>query len=292
MEFLKRLCFVMLILFTACERALEMDLPYEGDKLVINGILSPQRVVSVAISRTDPPTGKSHYGDRHVREAKVVLFEDDEMLEELTYDSAGVYASPTGFMPEAGRAYRIEAAFAGMPEAVSENVRIPDASVVDSIVFSPSVPNTMNEGDPAVGFTFWVSQITSVYLNIEVKLIYQGEAHYAEYWLTSGLHDLSPECAFYNGSTSLNAGCFEGNTGIEFTVENMIFTPDTIVNVDTFQVNYRAITEDYYQYLRTSVQVEGFELVFLEPEVLRSNIAGGYGILAGANENIRLFSKE
>jgi Domain of unknown function (DUF4249) len=96
------------ILFLACrEKEIEYELPFEGEKLVVIGVLNPDESFNVKVSHTWTPTGivpKNTF----VNDATVIVLENGKLREQLMLDKEGKYVSSKGLKPLLGQKYSVE----------------------------------------------------------------------------------------------------------------------------------------------------------------------------------------
>src|SRR5690606_31620872 len=83
------------VLLPGCSKDLDYELPYVGEKLVINGTLSPDSVVSLRVSKTMPVSGDFRSNLR-LADAQVAFFEEGVFLENLLHTTDGTYRSSSG----------------------------------------------------------------------------------------------------------------------------------------------------------------------------------------------------
>ncbi len=130
------LCFFMLL--SACTRDLDYSPPYEGDKLVVNGFISPTEGVSVKITHTINPVGTYYYRDSViVKDAHVILYVEDEKLAELKYSGKGFYSLPNRSNIELyeNRKYKMVVSSPSYGQAETDEIRIPQKPVYDNFMF-------------------------------------------------------------------------------------------------------------------------------------------------------------
>jgi hypothetical protein len=66
---MKIICLLLLVIFfNNCRKVeLSVDLPYQGDRLVVYSLIAPTEIITVKVTKTYPPTGKITYIDGHCR---------------------------------------------------------------------------------------------------------------------------------------------------------------------------------------------------------------------------------
>ena len=133
--------FLIPLLNSACESVLFIELE-ESDKLIVlNGAISSDSLISVQVSRT------RHILDNApvvpLENAKVSLYQNGTLLQELAYTENGCFVSPD-FIPSIGYDYTIEVENAGY-ESVTASTGIP--AVVPILLFD-TISINRDDGDP------------------------------------------------------------------------------------------------------------------------------------------------
>jgi hypothetical protein len=302
LSFLPLIAFVAAILLGGCQKELGYDLPYAGDRLVIYGFLSPDRVVGVNIGKSYPPTGDYLFEDG-IANATVALYEDDVLLEHLVHTERGNYVSGSGYRPQVGKAYFIKVTAEGFPPAETLPEVIPSQVGVDSFTFRDTVISPLNEDFPALRLSFSFTDTPGQvnYYNPDVVVYYQGEVLGVNVFDLDRAMGVEDMCAYYDGIYFLVRDlCFADqsftlNLGVEsrgaVQREGYVVPPDSIrkhggnPRFDRAELYLNSITRNYYEYLKTSYQPEGIDLAFNGPRPQHTNVKGGYGILAAYNRH-------
>lgn len=112
------------LILLSCEKELDLDIDFEGEKLAISCLISPYDSVSVSIERTnDPNLGSEQYS--LITIADIVLIEDGVELTDFEYDStSGAFVSD--YLPWVGPEYQLIVEVPGYEPIVSKMVTIPD----------------------------------------------------------------------------------------------------------------------------------------------------------------------
>ncbi len=291
------------LLLGGCQKELGYDLPYAGDRLVIHGFLSPDRVVSVNIGKSYPPTGDQPFTGG-ITNASVALFEDDVFLENLLHTEEGNYVSAGKYRPQVGKAYHIEVTAEGFPPAETLPETIPALVRVDSFTFRDTIISPLNEDVPALrlSFNFTDTPGQANYYRPEVVVYYQDAELGVNVFDLDRAMGVEDMCAYYDGIHFLVRDlCFTDqaftlNLGVE--TRGSVQRDEATVSIDSLRkygMNPRfdraelylsSITRNHYEYLKTSYQPEGIELAFNGPRPQHSNVRGGYGILAAYNRQV------
>lgn len=271
----------------ACTKDLGIDLPYEGDRLVLYGVLSPDSIATLRVSQTYPTTGRYLYG-RWVVTAVVRLYEDSVFVEQLRHQSEGRYVSASNFKPQPGRLYHYTVSNAGFPDVQSTPERVPEPIRIDRYQFGESIPAAINPGKPARKL---ICQFTDAkqpgdYYAVRVVGYNRNQRVAVNSFGLDRPDEFEDGCGFHGTGQSneynLSDVCFNGQTtmvriGVE--LEGPIQPRGPNGEVDKVVLILRRANRGYFEYNRTFNAGEGFLQAFQPPQVRYSNVRGGYGII-------------
>jgi hypothetical protein len=283
---------ILLVTGSACRRDISYELAYEGNRLVINGVISPQRTVAVSITRSNAPSGEAP-PDLSVPDATVLLYENSLMVEQLVHRQQGQYISASGFKPRPGNEYSLQVTAPDLPPAQTAPAIVPNDFTLESFSYRTGLSSYFNPSKPAteVEINLQDSAQTIDYYQVEIAARYNGETIAPTTWLVGATEEAGQPCtSFSNGSVVYRDNCFNGTTyrsiiGVQ-TRGFVLQSGQELEEVDYQRLTVRVqrISEDYYRYLETAVLNQGITLAFFEPAFLHSNVEGGFGIWAAANE--------
>lgn len=96
----------LLVVLASCESVIDVDIPHEPPKLVVNTLINPDSVIQVRISQSQYILDESNF--KKVNNATVSIFEEGVLKEQLTKTQEdGVYISQ--FKPQIGKSYTLTA---------------------------------------------------------------------------------------------------------------------------------------------------------------------------------------
>jgi hypothetical protein len=288
---------------TGCQKELGYELPYAGDRLVIHGFLSPDRVVLVNIGKSYPPTG-DHSFTGGITNATVALYEDGVFLENLVHTAKGDYLSAGNYRPRVGKAYHVEVTAGGFPPAETLPETIPAPAGVDSFTFRDTVISPLNEDFPALRLSFSFTDTPGQvnYYRPGVVVYYQDKVLGVNVFDLDRAMGVEDMCVYHDGINFLVRDlCFADqsftlNLGVE--TRGSVQRDEATISIDSLrkyggnprfdraELYFSSITRNHYEYLKTSYQPEGIELAFNGPRPQHSNVKGGYGILAAYNRQV------
>jgi hypothetical protein len=287
----------LILLFFSCEKGLDIDLPYDGDKLVIWGLLSPDRVVSIQLNKTYPPTGKSLFIDG-IANATVTLYENDVLVQQLVHKGSGVYSSPTNFKPKSGKTYAIKATASGFPALSTLPETIPSpffisrlevGQLFDSPVSSSTkaLPISITWTDVANQENFY-SILPQSYIGTQrfggsFDIDTPSELDVCGFSFEPSVYNLSDKC-FPNGTYTKKIGVNFSYASVTDKPLNDPLIKNLTQTVDRIYILFRHVSKNYYQYMYSGNQPEIVLLAFASGYPRHTNVVGGYGLLASYNE--------
>lgn len=282
-KYIQLLSFTFLVV--SCTRYIEFTPPYEGDKIVINGYLSPSEGAKIKISHSINLVGNYLWSDSLlVKDASASLFENGEKLIDLKYVGKGFYGIPDSTHLEllAGHKYKLLVHSELYGNAESEEITIPEMAEINDFKFGEIVEIY---GQEHVLFSFSISEpsekesyflLDAVTKNNESLFFIrypwkEGEIYFESCQATIGVLSIySNECGFTNQ---------EHNYALrhKYNVGTSSFYYEPII------IQIGTVSHEIYEYAKSYNLLEGVELGFAEPPILKSNIKGGYGLVYGSN---------
>lgn len=296
--------FIMCGVF-ACELVVDIDIPPFKPSLVMNGLLKSDTSIAVSITQNRYILD-DNYVFYPVENVKISLYENDQYVGDLEPDRNlenddisglnGLYK--IDYQPKSGFTYRLEAEKAGydpivavatMPQSAPEarilqtNYRITEYN--DRLVTLKYELNDPKAQDFYEVRLYIPEVYVTGYYDEELEEFVESEP--IEYWNEVGYSPADATLNEFEDFSNKNAftdELFNGKThevSIEFSDRN-IWSDDPRYDADTntYVMEVKRISEDYYKYLQTKVaqsNLDGSGLA--EPVQVFSNIEGGYGIL-------------
>jgi hypothetical protein len=271
---------LIVLAFNSCKPDDSYDANYDGDKLVLNGLIDTNIGVSVDLSKSQSPGGIIPNDGYKVKNGRVWLYQNDTLVAEMTIDAKGKY-TVKNFRPQAGKSYRLKATADNLDSIESLPVVVPDLPVLTAYNFKKDSSYAINK-EKAAGLCSITLKDKAKERNFYALECYvQIRADSTECYLAGPVLNLS-SCEFGSSCFMLFTDkCFDGTT---FSFD--YFSEHT--NKGTMKFELSSIDKNYYEYIRTFDQPKGFELAFVEPKIVVSNIKNGYGIVVA--KSTRTFS--
>lgn len=254
---------------------------YDGDKLVVNGIIEANIGVTVDVSKSQSPGGIIALDGYKVKNPRVWLYESYAIVGEMTLNATGKFGMPN-FKPQVGKYYRLKAIADNLDTVESLPVLAIELPIINSFTLKKDNTYARNPNNAAALFS----------LNMK------DNGNEKNFYTLSSIVKITPDSTFsFNEGTVANLGSCE----FYFYSLGTFFT-DKCFNGDNYTLDYfsehsnkgiwkielSAIDKNYFNYFRSLDQPPGYELAFVEPNITTSNMKNGYGILAA--KSTRTFS--
>lgn len=124
--------FITIILaLLSCEKVLDIDIPEEEQKIVINGLLSPDSTIRVHLAKSLSVLENTGEGSFNLLGAEIKLYEDGKHIKDLQHISDGFYQADYRPKPESN--YRIIASHSDLTNNAEAEVAFIGAPVINSI---------------------------------------------------------------------------------------------------------------------------------------------------------------
>lgn len=291
--FLVLLSFFLLVL-VACERPIDIELPDNEVKIVVEGYIENDSFPIILLSKSLPyldPIKVGELGNLMIKGAKariIVDGKDTVPLIEVTAPGGdpsttfSIYTNPF-LIGKVGSSYLLEVEAEGY-DKISAFTTIPEPAVIDSFRF---------ERLDSTNSVFLPENYDSLFRLLAYWRDPAGEANYYRYWTSRSSmiqyyrDAISPYTTNDNGVFRLDF--FDGNYVAGAWLRGSKPQNDTTTNNasyfrlgDTVSVKFGCIDQAQYNFWDTyenNLQGQG---PFSPPIIVKSNVKGGYGLWAGA----------
>ena len=296
----KQIAFVgvfVVLVFASCTKTIDDQLPENEPKLVINGLINPDSVLMVNISKTVHVfENESSNNLPFIQGATTKFYRDGEFLFNLEEGDNGYYSKP-GYFPSLNHNYKIEIEKTGYPAIYAETI-IPAPVLIESL--DTTIVSWDGDEDYEGGLYYKES--------IHCELIYHDPSGPGNYYrLDCYLHyfyendeylarqyiyvDENDEYLFDKtyGYLLWTDQLTDGN---EVTIK-FNFHPDGYYsdggNPDnsssaTYLLVLNSVSEDFYKYDKTRslyFDTGGSNDPFSEPVLIYTNVTDGFGVFGG-----------
>ncbi|WPQ63156.1 DUF4249 domain-containing protein [Chitinophaga sancti] len=282
----KLLISLIIITSISCVKESRIEIPYAGDKIVVNSLIQPDSLIYIRVTSSKQVT---EYQFDPLDSATVVLTEDGITLPTPTYtliNGLGYYVSHA--VAKIGSHYSIHV----------ENDGLTSVSAGDSTPTSPLISDgyaqrTFNR----VRFTLKENGATSDYYRLRIFNADSVDGKWVidnsdtlHFRLDPALNNDLPDIITndYNSEYIITDANFNGKT-IQFVLQTQKEVSSTHMIIEV-----SALTPAAWQYLQStsSQRLSDSQNISLDPENVYSNVENGYGIVAGINAARLLFTVE
>lgn len=271
---------IFFIVLTACTKDIpyQEQFPFEGEKIVVFARLNPDSLVSISVSKSFPSFETVSAEETILPDAQVELYEENNLIETLTYAGNSFFKSNNEVYPLIGKSYHFKISHPELSSIETVPQIIPDFVPLDNYNISSDNNNLR------IDFEFSDSATQENYYNVELSgvRLSLGTEPFILYLL--GLFpdgDLS--CAPADEQTFKDI-CFSGQTGYFSVIpEDEIGTPTDWQNEQLFFI-LRSTNKAYYEYRR--IRDIDYPPGFGTPPTEYSNVIGGYGAVFAYNQDI------
>lgn len=262
--------FLLFFCGTACEKAVEIPIPYDGDKIVVNTLMQPDSLLYLRVTRSQPP-GASEFPE--IPGATVSL-------------KAGHITVPVQWQVIGGKGYFVSASPVQYGLRYSLEV---SAAGLDTVYATDTLPRAVVLSAP-------FAQAGGNYVRFNLHDLpgsdyYRIRLYQADSQLKPAKRALFRFDPSYNNSfTDLVSEAFleytlisdERFEGQEITV--VVQTKDVNRAGGHLVLEATGLTRAAWQYLKTlELQTNTADNPLVDPNSVYSNVSNGYGIMAGVN---------
>ncbi|QJB35134.1 DUF4249 domain-containing protein [Chitinophaga oryzae] len=274
---------LLMILLSACEERVNIQLKYEGDKIVVNSLLQPDSVAYIRITRSVPANVYDESGFTEIRDAQVTLLQngiDMGAVQQQTIKGRTYFVSKEKIAN--GNTYTINVSAPGLTPVTAKDTLppVPEVSGAAAKRYSTRVVFTLKDRPGARDyykvrvFTCGPGDRPDTMRNFRLDPAFNNNlidvitnAHYA--------------------SLIMDDARFDGKT------VNFVLETEYPVNATRMMVEVSELTCGGYKYFRTSdAQIGNGGVLITEPATVYTNVVNGYGIVAGINAKRIVFTTE
>ncbi len=277
----------------SCRKELDIELPFEGSKLVVESFLSPDKVITLKLNKTYPVIGKQLFVDG-ITNAQVDLYENNLLIETLKYQNKGIYFSVNNTKPKTGFSYYYKIKAEGFADVESIPEKIPVELKNYQGVFDEPLESLYTNG-AARKLQITINDIKDEdnFYSIRVWGEYKGNVVGGSWFRLGQIEDVGSFCGFTRAEDFISDECFKNNkitlsyaVGLNGTLQSSeINKPTYNVKSEKIIVYFSTLSKATYRYYETENEGSDFFQAFNAPVKQYSNIKGGYGIVAAFTQS-------
>lgn len=282
----KLFIFLFIIPLFSCVKESRIEIPYTGDKIVVNSLIQPDSLIYIRVTSSKKVT---EYSFDPLEAASLVLLENGITLPTPTYkliNGYGYFVSQS--VAKTGSHYSIQVANEGLT-AVSGG----DSTPVRPKISDGYAQHALNR----VRFTMQEDGSRTNYYRLRIYNAVEADGNWVidrtdtiRFRLDPALNNDLPDIITndYKSESIMTDANFNGKT-VQFVLQT-----EKEVSSSHMIIELSALTPDAWHYLQTtaSQRLSDAQNFSLDPENAYSNVENGYGIVAGVNAARLLFTVE
>jgi hypothetical protein len=292
---------ITIVILSACEKVVTVNVPKKEPRLVISAWLNKNKAMEVRVSKslhileTTPNLGPQGPEEFMVKDAKPVIYENNISIDTLVYNQQELtYKSPRNVKIRDGYTYSIKVTAPGYKEVTAQTI-VPVQSTIAGL---SRVKHARKNSDG--------EELDDVTIKLDDP---PGTNYYLIRLFTASYNSMNPEypinCvsstdkdleAVSEDGDPLGDNCLDGNSllmrdvnfdgrqkQVKISVESSMLKELTFQNRPPSRpyVKVYQVTEDYFKYIKSQSAYENSsDNPFAEPINVYTNIANGYGIFS------------
>ncbi len=278
--------FAGIILLSSCETVVDMKLPEQPPKMVVNSFFTPDSIIMLHLSKSQFVLKNEEL--KPITDGEISLFENGNFIGKFTHINKGFYYLP-GFFPKTNTQYTLNAVSSGI-KSVEAKETIPNKPIINRVEISSSY----FEGENYKDFIVYIQDNANEENYYMVDLI--GKRYdYVYDTLTFDIID-SVEISEHVYFTSQDLVFQEQGASSQAIISDKLFNGsiyplrlsvnaynfDEYSNMGYFEmtIQLKQVSKAYAQYV-LSYSKNRYNDPFSQPVQVFSNITNGFGIFGG-----------
>lgn len=278
--------FTGIILLSSCETVVDMKLPEQPPKMVVNSFFTPDSIIMLHLSKSQFVLKNEEL--KPITDGEISLFENGNFIGKFTHINKGFYYLP-GFFPKTNTQYTLNAVSSGI-KSVEAKETIPNKPIINRVEISSSY----FEGENYKDFIVYIQDNANeenyymvdlfgkrydyVYDTLTFDIIDSVEI-YERVFFTS--QDLVFQEQGASSQAIISDKIFNGSIyPLRLSVNAYNF--DEYSNMGYFEmtIQLKQVSKAYAQYV-LSYSKNRYSDPFSQPVQVFSNITNGFGIFGG-----------
>lgn len=266
----------ILFLHISCEEELQVPIPDEEPKLVINALIGVDSLLRVHVSKSSGFQNKN--ANSPLTNANVEISQNNRKLGNMTHENNGWYSLNSNVLA-ANNSYQIEVSHPNLETAKSE------MEVLEHVAIKNLSYQVKEENKLEFTIQFQDKPLQENYYMILLKAIDGTTISTIDYYSDDIIfngnlaeNSIGIQQNMLRGSRTFNDENLDGNNiSISIYIYNELF--DITELFQEYKIELYHITSDYFKYERSITSYYNRDdLPFFNKVNLHSNVSGGYGI--------------
>lgn len=286
---MKRFSIILVVFFIcACQLVVDIDVPFDGEQLVVNSFFKPDSLWSASISLNQFILTPDSIPHKRVENATVTIYDENGPVATLQHVGNGSYRSQTE-KPLVGKQYTIHVSAPNYAAVEAKSV-IPIAAMVESIETEFAIIE--NEPKEIIKVKFKDQGDTKDFYHIRLERVeeyYDLEndqviSHFVPHDdVISDNPELNSQYISADGGLLVKDVLFNGKQAEVRMMMMYGYNPSYFAGI---RIVLRSVSEDYYNYVATkNLQHETSGNPFAQPVKVYNNVTNGFGIFAGISSS-------
>ena len=290
-------CLSSLLFFLSCEKEVKIDLPYEGDKIVVNSFIMKDSLIYARLTNSSQISNRNYFPVP--AGAKIDLYENDVFKETTTVKNIyGREYFVSSSKAIAGKKYTLKATATGLDNAEGSDT-IPQKASFAPVEFKQTTSGNNEKAklvitinDPAGQKNYYRLRLYGADTNRSATgprfIIDKYDFYYFKVDNLASNNDFDIFGDYDYRQIYFTDDKFDGRN-VSLTV-NLNYFPSSISYIAPELVH---LSRDSYRYLQSrDNQFNNEDNPFTEAVVVYNNIKGGYGIVGGMADSITVVRKQ
>jgi len=263
----------LLVFFSNCtnlKKELDIDLPFEGTKLVVFGLLCPTEPIAIRVTKT-LAADKLSQSDT-VAKASILLFENSIKIDSLVEGVNGWYHSKIDFRVKTGASYYVKVTALELPSVESEPEIVPNP-----IEISKATVLLTNIVNNRALLTYSFKDLADRNFYSLNEIYYYNSQRISNF--QSDLNDAYP--SFVNGYSDELFNGSEYTVTRQLTIGSLNISGTPAKRANRLLFSLFSMTEPFYDHLKSLMQyADDYGDPLTEIPGISTNVKGGYGFVS------------
>lgn len=275
----KLLVIITIILCISCVKEARIELPYTGDKIVVNTLIQPDSLIYIRVTSSKGVTENGNLQFEELQAAEVSVWEDGVKLAPLEWKVInGLGYFVTANIAREGSEYGVRVASADLTTVFAG-----DSTPARPLISGGYAQRSLNR----VRFTLQENVDTKDYYRMRIfnadlvdGVLVANRKDTVKFRLDPGLNINLPELI----TNEFKREYIISDDKINGTTIQFVLQTEKEIKSQHIMVELSALTPAAWRYMQsTSSLITSDGSVSLDPENVYSNVDNGYGIVAGIN---------
>lgn len=280
------LIFFVVVTLISCETVIEMKLPEQPPKIVLNSFFNPDSIIMLHLSKSQFVLNSQEI--KPITDADVTLYENGSYIGRFTHINKGFY-SLHGFYPKIGAQYTVNVSANGLKSVEAKDI-IPFKPIIDRVEISSSFYEGQNYKDFIIYIKDNANEENYYTLDLfgkRFEYIYDTITYNVadSFVVTERIYYTSQDLVFQDQGAGPQAiisdNIFNGNTyPLRLSVTEFLFDEFNSYSYFEVIVQLNQVSKAYAQYTLT-LSKNRYSDPFSQPVQVFSNVTNGFGVFAG-----------